>query len=71
MSKKSTKPSKRDIKKAATILDTAELVGVSPRQVRRVLSGEQENQNVFSVFMELTEGKNLLLEEVKKLIPFN
>ena len=70
MAKKFRNASKRDIKKAATILDTAELAGVSPRQVRRVLRGEQENQNVFTVFMELTEGKNMLLQEVKKLIPF-
>lgn len=63
-----TKP--RDIKRAATIQDTAELVEVSTRQVRRVLDGEQENPKIISVFMELQEGKNLLLQEVKNLIPF-
>ena len=70
MAKKSNNTRKRDAKKAATVKDTAELVGVSERQVRRVLDGEHENEKVISVFMTLTEGNNRLLEEVRQLIPF-
>lgn len=62
---------KRDVRRAATVQDTAETVGVSPRQVQRVLTGDQENPLIMEVFMELTERKNLLLQEVKNLIPFN
>ncbi len=63
--------SKRDAKRAATVKETAMLVGVSQRYVRMVMAGDRENDKVIEVFMELTEGKNLLLQEVKKLVPFN
>ena len=62
---------KRDVKNAANIKDTAEVVGVSTRQVQRVLAGEQENPNVINVYMILEEGKNTLLKAVKELVPFN
>lgn len=62
---------KKDCRRASTVKDTAELMGVSPRQVRRVLCGDQENEKIIEVFMEITERKNMLLEEVKKLVPFN
>ena len=65
------KQNKRDVERAATIKKTAELVGVSKRYVRMVMDGDRESETVTTVFMELTEGKNALLEEVKKLIPFN
>ena len=70
MDKYSNKTASRDIIRAATVLETAELTGVSPRHVRRIMAGEQENENVLSTFMEIKERKNLLLQEVKKLIPF-
>lgn len=69
MAKNMKNNSKRDIKKAATVVETAELVGVSPSMVRKVLNTDRKNDTVEMVFMELTERKNLLLEEVKKLIP--
>ena len=62
---------KRDTRRAATILDTAEVMGVSPNHVQKILRMDRENDQVVNVFMELTERKNLLIEEVKKLIPFN
>ena len=62
---------KKDVRRAATVKDTAEVIGVSTRQVQRVLAGDQDNEQIVSVFMELTERKNLLIEEVKQLIPFN
>ena len=60
----------RDVRRAATIKETAEVIGVSTRHVQRVLSGDRENDKVIMVFMELTEKKSELLEEVKKLVPF-
>lgn len=57
--------------RAATVKDTAEVTGVSPRFVNMVMNGERDNEVVVSVFMELQEGRNLLLQSVKKLVPFS
>ena len=65
------KPNKIDVSRAATIKETAQLVGVSQHYVRMILNGKRENDKIMEVFMEITEGKNLLLQEVKKLVPFN
>ena len=65
------KPTNNRTNRAANVKDTAELVGVSTSLVQKVLRGERENETVLTVFMELSERKNLLLDEVKKLIPFN
>lgn len=62
---------KRDTRRAANILDTAEITGLSTSQVQKVLRTDRNNDKVVAVFMELSERKNDLLEEVKKLIPFN
>ena len=62
---------KRDIIRAARITKTADLVGVSKRAVQLVLNGDRNNETVMTVFMELQEGENKLLQEVKKLVPFN
>ena len=71
---------KRDTKRAATINIVAEIGEVSTRSVRRIVDGEQDNPKVLGVFMEITEGinslientrNNLLLEEVKRIVPFN
>jgi DNA-binding LacI/PurR family transcriptional regulator len=61
---------KKDVRRAATIKDTADVVGVSTRQVQRVLAGDQENEKVVAVYMEISERKNELLEQVKMLVPF-
>jgi hypothetical protein len=71
MIKKIRKPVKRDVRRAATILETAEIVGVSQSEVQKVLRTDRNNEKIIAVFMELTERKNALLEEVKNLIPFN
>jgi hypothetical protein len=63
--------SKRDTRRAATTIETAEVVGVSPRSVRRVLEQKQENETVLNVFMFLEEGKTELLKAAEKLVPFN
>lgn len=63
--------SNRDTVRAARIKRTAEIVGVSTRYVRMVLDCERENEDVLAVFMELSEQENLMIESVKKLVPFN
>ncbi len=56
---------------AARIIKTAEVVAKTPRQVQRVLKGEQKNDKVIEVFMRIEEGENILLDAIKKLVPFN
>ncbi len=65
------KNSKRDTIKAATVLKTAELTGFSARYVRYVLEGKRINEGVATVYMELMEGENKLMEAVKQLVPFS
>ncbi|MBS1747219.1 MAG: hypothetical protein JST21_13700 [Bacteroidetes bacterium] len=64
----------RDITRAAMIKKTAEITGVSQRHVQRMVNGYQKitdrNEQVFAVFMDLTEGTNSLIESVKKVAPF-
>ena len=64
-----TKP--RDPVIAARVKRTSELIGVSPRQVYRVIQGEQQNEKIMDTYMFLMEGEeNLLIEAVKKAVPF-
>ncbi|MCX6210085.1 MAG: hypothetical protein NTZ59_11480 [Bacteroidetes bacterium] len=62
--------SKRDAINAARVIKTAECVGVSTNLVQKVIRGERNNDKVLGVFMEIQEGENKLLEEVKKIVPF-
>jgi len=64
------KTKKRDTEKAARILKTARIAGVTPRSVERVLNQEQQNQKVMTIYMELLEGENVLVQAVKELVPF-
>ncbi|RTL47227.1 MAG: hypothetical protein EKK39_14755 [Sphingobacteriales bacterium] len=61
----------RDVKRAALVKKTAELMGVSQRYVNMVLAGERDSDCIISCYMELLEGENLLLEKVRQLLPFN
>ena len=65
------KKGNRDAIRAARVKRTAEITGVSERHVNRVMIGDQENDKVVLVFMELKEGENKLVEAAKKLVPFN
>ncbi len=56
---------------AARVERTAELAGVTKRYVRLVINGDRKNQNVLSIYMELQERENLLIQDVKELVPFN
>lgn len=59
----------RDTIRAARVQKTSEVTGLSPRQVRRVTQGDQQNEKVMEVYMKIEEGENLLLEAVKQLVP--
>lgn len=52
------------------VKETALTCGVNERYVRYVINGERENETVMSTYMALAEGSNKLLDEVKKLVPF-
>jgi len=61
---------KRDVCRAANVIDAARVIGVSQRQGQRILAGEQQNEVFVDVFMFLQEGKNLLIEAAKNIVPF-
>lgn len=75
MQKKLNKTSRRDAKRAALVKHTAEITGVSTRTVQRILNGDTKmtgrNEEVFAVFMDLSEGTNNLLAAVKKSVRFD
>ena len=65
------KTNKRDAFTASLVRETANMAGVSARQVRRVINGTSENDNVMSIYMELKEGSNKLLTAIKLAVPFD
>lgn len=69
--KKMNQPKKRDAEMANRVKRTAELCGVCRPSVYRILRGDRVNEEVFTTYMELLERDNKLMEEVKKLVPFN
>lgn len=62
---------KRDNRKAFIVSEVADKHGVSARYVYMVLSGERENEQILSDYLAIYQSTNLLLEAVKKAIPFN
>ena len=60
---------KRDSKRATLVKMTAESLGVSTDLVKRVLRMERKNEQVLATYLELDEGMNLLLQEVKRVAP--
>jgi hypothetical protein len=71
MHKISTYTKKRNAFTASLVKKTSELTGVNVRSVYRIINGDQTNEMVLKVYMQLVEGENLLMQEVKKLIPFS
>lgn len=71
MAKNSEKRRTRDTIRAARVKRTAEICRVSVRMVQLVVNGDRENEEVFSTYMALAEGENLLIQSVKRLVAFN
>jgi len=73
MSKETRKTYYSDPIRHARMLRTAKIVGVTPRQVRRVCDGENQNDLVIYTIIRIAEAEemldNLLIKEVKKLVP--
>lgn len=65
MVKVSRLQSKRDARRAAKVINTADIAGVSTRQVQRVLAGDQDNDKILGIYMELDEREAAMLEEVR------
>lgn len=65
---KQTSKRRKNTETASTIADIA---GVTPRYVRMILNGDKDNQAILDAAIIYEEGKNKLLEEVKKLVPFD
>lgn len=66
---------KEELKRALRVKTTAELTGVSPNHVNKILRGDRENETVVETYMTLVEiepyYENALIQAVKKLVPFN
>ena len=65
------KPNKRSAENAFRVQRVAEITGLKPNSVEKIIRGDRENEEVFTTYMELLERDNALLDEVKKLVPFN
>jgi hypothetical protein len=67
----------REVKRAAIVKYTAELEGVTPTSVRRVINGEQNNSSVYDTYTCVEEEIGKAIEHVKlkrtieKLIPIH
>jgi len=59
----------------ARVQKTAKLCGVSTSLVYKVLSTDRDNELVVTIFMALkekeAEAENILLKEVRRLLPFD
>lgn len=49
----------------------AEMHGVSKRYVNMVIEGTRVNESILTSYMQIKEGKTILIEAVKKAVPFN
>ena len=57
---------------ATRVKRTAELHGVSKRQVYRVIKGEKFNEEILTTYMFLAgEEENMLVKAAKELVHFN
>lgn len=65
---KASRKSKRGDDTAALV---AEMYGVTVRYVNMVIEGTRYNEKIVASYMQLKEGKSLLIEAVKKAVPFN
>jgi hypothetical protein len=48
---------------------TAAIHGVTASYVYKILAGERENEEIFCTYMDLLEGANNLIEQVKNAVP--
>lgn len=69
MQKQMNKPNARAKQRDDLATIVADMYGVSARYVRMVRNGERENEQILGTLIEMREGKNLLIQSVKELIP--
>lgn len=72
MSKETRKTYYSDPIRYARMLRTAKIIGVTPRQVRRVCEGTSENELIIDTIVRIAQAEdmldNILINEVKKLV---
>lgn len=71
MAKKVNKTQSRNPQITFIVKNVAEMTGFTPDYIYKIIAGERKNNEVLGLCMDLLEGSNVLVEEVKKLIPFN
>lgn len=64
-----TRPSVKTNDDTASLV--AEMHGVSKRYVNMVIEGVRINENILTSYMQIKEGKTILIDAVKKAVPFN
>ena len=65
------KPNRRDPAVTYRVKLTAELTGLTPNAIYKIIRGDRNNESVFETYMEIQERQNELLKAVKNLVPFN
>ena len=71
------KSKKRDVIQAAKVKITADAIGVSTRQVNRVIQGENKNDEIIEKFLIVDEAINnlanssALVKAAADLVPFD
>lgn len=68
MAKTSNKTNIKDNQKSFLVKKVAEIHKVTPRYVNYIISGERRNDEIFLTYLDVRDGTNALIEEVKKLI---
>ncbi len=61
----------RSAEHAWRVKRTAEITGLKTDTVYKIIRGVRENENVITIYMDLLDGDRTLVNEVKKLVPFN
>ena len=71
MSKNPTQQTWERKKRNDTAKIIASIARVSPAYVRMVMNGDKENDDILTASILYEQGKSRLIQEVKKLVPFN
>lgn len=69
--KMASKASKMTKKRDGITKKVAEMHGVSDGYVRKIRRGDAHNEEIFATVMDMIEGENKLIQEVKRLIPID
>lgn len=70
MSEKNTKQVAKRKNRSETAKVIADIAGCTPTNVRQVMNGDHDNEKILTATILYEQGKNELIKEIKKLVPF-